>query len=510
MAPEKKITRRTFMETSATAAGLAIVPRHVLGGPGYVAPSDKITVAYIGTGTQGIRVLLDFLRHQNIQVVSVCDANRSSQDYPEWSKNEVRDKIRMFLEEPSWGEGNSGCRAGREVGKEIVEKYYSKIRKQSKYRGCAAYEDFRDLLEREKDVDAVCIMTPEHLHGTMAYAAMKKGKHCIMHKPLSNMVSEIRLVAKIAQESHMATHMFCSADLQTTPLLCEWIWSGAIGPVREVHNWSTRPFWPQGMVEPPVEKPPIPDGLNWDLWLGPAEYRDYHPAYTHAVFRGWYDFGSGPLGDMGHYSFYQLWKILKLGDPISVEASRSEYWTIGGGTWKKMVNTISYPRAAMVHWEFPQREDMPPVTIHWYDGGLRPPMPKELEADRREMPGEGMLFVGEKGKILADFSGGSPRLIPEQQMKAFERPPQTLPRPLEELDQWVRACQGKEPADARFQVLRPISETLMLGSIALRVPYKLYWNAAKMQFSNSSEANALLYRKYRKGWELPVESGLEL
>ena len=496
------ISRRSFLGTSAGVVGMTIVPRHVLGGPNHIAPSDKINVGYIGTGTQGIRLLLDFIRKRELQVVSVCDVNRDSMDYPEWYVHELRNKIRKFLDEPRWGEGNKGCRAGRQVGKEIVETYYAKKRAAGKYKGCSAYADFRQLLEVEKDLDAVCIMTPEHLHGTIAIAAMKKGKHTITHKPLANVLTEVRLAAEIATQNKVATHMFCAASMHTTPLLCEWIWNGAIGQVLEVHNWSKRPFWPQGMTDYPKDTPLIPEGFNWDLWLGPAQYRPYNPAYTHTVFRGWYDFGTGPMGDMGHYSFYPIWKILKLGAPTSVEASRSEYWTIKHGHWHRNINTVSFPRAAMVHWEFPARDGMAPVTLHWYDGGLKPPIPRELEIDNRKMPDEGLLFVGVKGKILADFSGGSPRIIPEEKMQAFKRPPKTLPQPINELDQWIRACRGEEPADARFENIRNINESICLGSIALRVGKKLKWDDENMRITNDAEANKFLYRKYRKGWEL--------
>ena len=258
------------------------------------------------------------------------------------------------------------------------------------------------------------------------------------------------------------------------------------------------------MTEYPQETPPVPDGFNWDLWLGPAEYRHYHPAYTHAVFRGWYDFGTGALGDMGHYSFYQIWKILKLGSPLNVEASRSEYWSIEDGHWYQHINTISYPRASLIHWEFPEREGMAPVTLNWYDGGLRPPIPEELEIDHRKMPEEGLLFVGDKGKILANFTGGSPRLIPEEKMQAYERPPQSLPRPENEYVQWINACRGSEPAGARFSVVRPINETICIGTIALRVKQKLNWDDDNMIFTNSDEANQYIHRKYRPGWELPT------
>jgi len=358
------------------------------------------------------------------------------------------------------------------------------------------------LLENAGDLDAVYVMTPDHLHATITIAAMNKGKHVIMHKPLSNILYEAKLVADTARNTKAATHMFCSADKETTPLLCEWIWDGAIGHVREVHNWSSRPFWPQGMTKYPRERPPVPDGLDWDLWLGPVPYRPYHPAYTHAVFRGWYDFGAGPMGDMGNYSFYQIFRILKLTAPVSVEASRSQYWAIEDHLWKKQENNVSFPRASIIHFEFSAREDMPGVSLYWYDGGLQPPKPRELELDRKDMPREGLLFVGDKGKILCGFSGDNPRIIPERRMQAYRRPPEKFPRPIGELDQWIRACKGGESADASFERVHPFAETVCLGAIALRVDRKLKWDAENMQFTNSPKANDLIRRKYRKGWEL--------
>jgi hypothetical protein len=228
----------------------------------------------------------------------------------------------------------------------------------------------------------------------------------------------------------------------------------------------------------------------------------YHPAYTPVVFRGWYDFGSGALGDMGNYSFFQVWKILKLGTPAAVEASRSVYWAIIDHLWKKQVSPVAFPEASVIHFDFPARAGMPPVTLHWYDGGMRPALLAELEEDKQGMPDEGLLFVGDKGKILCDFMGDKPRLIPQRKMKAFTPPPQTLPRPIEELDQWIRSCKGGQPSDASFETVYPFAETICLGNIALRVPKKLAWDTEKMQFTNSPEANKLLRREYRKGWEL--------
>ena len=498
MPDTESLSRRTFLERVAATAAVTIVPRHVLGGQGYVPPSDRITVAYVGTGTQGLRQLMPALQRPDLQIVAVCDPNRKSEDYIEWSRFELRDKIRKFLNDPGWADGSAACPCGREVGRELVDRHYGA----ASGAGCHAYADFREMLAREKDVDAVYIMTPDHLHATVAIAAMRARKHVIVHKPLGNVFNEARLVVRTAAESGVATHMFCSSGMRSTAQITEWIQAGAIGPVREVYNWSNRPYWPQGMTSRPTETVPVPDGLDWDLWLGPVPHRPYHPAYTNAVFRGWYDFGTGALGDMGHYSFYQIFRILKLGAPLTVEASRSQYWKIDDLLWKKQVNTVSYPQASLIRWEFPERPGMPPLALHWYDGGLRPPTPRELEGDGEAMPEEGLLFVGDNGKILADFSGRDPRLVPKARMAVFQPPPETLPRPAEELDQWVQACRGVAPSDASFQNVAAISDTILLGTIAVRFDKKLRWDATNSRFVDAPEADALMTREYREGWRL--------
>jgi hypothetical protein len=221
------------------------------------------------------------------------------------------------------------------------------------------------------------------------------------------------------------------------------------------------------------------------------------------VFRGWYDFGTGALGDMGHYSLFQVFRILKLGAPLSVEASRSQYWQIDELLWKRQTNTVSYPQASLVRWEFGEREGMPPLALHWYDGGLRPPTPKELQDDAEPMPEEGLLLVGDAGKILAEFNGRRPRLIPKARMARFTPPPATLPRPADELSQWIRACRGGAPSDARFENVQAVSEAILLGTIALRVEGRLRWDAAGGRFVDSPAADALMLRaQYREGWRL--------
>ena len=496
MAGAGSLSRRRFLERGATGAAATLVARHVLGGPRFVAPSDRINVGFVGTGTQGLRQLMPALQRPDLRIVAVCDPNRKSEDYVEWSRFELRDKIRRFLSDSSWAAGARACPCGREVGRELVDRHYGA----AAGAGCRAYADFRELIAKEKDLDALYCMTPDHLHAAISLAGLRAGKHVITHKPLSNVMSEARLVIRTARETGAATQMFCNADLESTAELAEWIAAGAIGPVREVHNWSARPFWPQGMTARPTDVVAVPDGLDWDLWLGPVPPRPYHPAYTNAVFRGWYDFGTGALGDMGHYSFFQVFRILKLGSPLTVEASRSQYWRIDDLLWRKQATSVSYPQASVIRWEFGEREGMAPVALHWYDGGLRPPKPRELESDGEPMPEEGLLFVGDEGKILAEFSGRNPRLLPKSRMARFQPPPRTLPRPAEELEQWVRACRGTASSDASFENVAAITETILLGTIAVRVDRKLKWDAANARFVDAPDANALMTREYRPGW----------
>jgi predicted dehydrogenase len=495
------ITRRDFIRKTSAAAAFTIVSPHVLGGRNHIPPSDKITVALVGAGTQGLRQLMQHITRPELQFVSVCDPNKNSDDYVEWSKYELRNKIRSFTNNYNWGEGDRGGRAGREVGKYIIDEYYASLNDGKKYDSCTLYEDYRQMLEEESDLDSVYIMTPDHHHASVALEAMKKGKHAIMHKPLATTVEEVDYVAKIAAETGTATHLFCDEDQHTTPLLCEWIWDGAIGNVREVHNWSTRPFWPQGMAQYPSDTPPVPNGLNWDLWLGTASDRAYHPDYTHAKFRGWVDFGSGALGDMGHYSFRQIFQILKLDIPVKIEASHHKVWTIDDYYWTEIDNIIAYPKASTIRFEFGERKNMPEVTLNWYDGSLRPPLPEELEIEGRRMPREGLIFAGDKGKILADFTGGSPRIIPESKMKEYNRPEKTLERPIDGIEQWINACRGEKPSTARFEDVAKLSKTVCLGNIALKFDTKLEWDNSEGEFTNESDANDFLNREIRQGWE---------
>lgn len=490
------LDRRSFLGAAALGAAAAAIPQPARAAPRRVGPDARINLAYIGCGTQGFRQLTAALERPEFNIVAVCDPNRGSDDYPDYGGDELNKRIRKFLKDPEWAKGAQGAWCGREPGRQIVDRHYG--RKDA----CRAYADVRELIAKEKELDAVYIMTPDHLHGVIAVRAMRAGLNVITHKPISNVLQELRVARDTARDTGAVAQLFCAAGQTAAPQMSEWIAGGAIGPVREVHNWSTRPFWPQGMTEPPADTPPVPDGFDWDLWLGPAADRPYSPAYTHTVFRGWYDFGAGALGDMGHYSFHQIFEILKLGPPTSVEASRSQVWRMENRTWRKQTRHLAHPHASLIRWEFDARGDQPPVALHWYDGGLRPPLLAELQADGAPMPDEGMLFVGDRGRILAGFTGDNPRLVPAGRMKAFQPPPATLPRPADELTQFIRACRGGPAPDASFENAHPFAETILLGTIAVRVGGKLFWNTAKGEFANSKDANALTTRQNRAGWEV--------
>ena len=501
MALENKINRRKFITSAAATAALSVVPRRVLGGPGFVAPSDKINLGYIGMGTQGLRELARVLRDTKIQVVAVCDPNTDSTDYVDWSRNGLRNSIRRLLDKPAWGENDPGIRAGREVGREIVEACYAKEKPSASYTGCAAYADYRELLEREQGLDAVKIMTPDHLHGVISVAAMKKGRHVVMHKPLSNVMDEARKVVNTARETGVATHLSAWSGPNSMPTIRDWIDAGAIGTLREVHNWINKPIWPQWPAAP-SDTPPLPAGFDWDLWLGPAEYRPYHPNYTHAVFRGWYDFGSGILGDMGHYSLLPVFHAFDLDAPVMVEANASFTCHIVDGVSGWQENDVAFPTASTMRFRFAAKGARPQLELFWYDGGMKPPTPEELEADNKKLPSSGMMFVGDDGKIIGDFLGNRPRLIPSARMKEFRA---DYGKPEADTDRradWAGAFRGGAPTLGRFEKTAACAELVCLGAVALRTGHRLHWDSAAMKVTNVPEANDLLYRKYRKGWEL--------
>ena len=499
--------RREFLGTAA--AMFTIVPRHVLGGPGQVAPSDKITLAYIGVGTQGLREMLNLLPVPEIQITAVCDPNQYAVEYRDWSKDGLLNGIRRTLGKTDWRAGTEGViPGGRDVGKEIVETYYASQRSADNFKGCASYPDFRQLLDKEKDLNAVKIMTPDHLHAVISMAAMKKGKHVILHKPIANRLKEAKLVIDTARERGVATHfMPWDSNGNMEPVLA-WIKEGAIGTLREVHNWTNRPVWPQYSAIP-ADTPPVPKGFDWDLWLGPEADRPYHPNYTHMVFRGWYDFGGGSMADMGHYSLWTVFRALDLSSPTSIEPMLSHERSMKDSIATTIRNDYSFPSASTVRFKYPARGQRAAVDLFWYEGGFRPPTPPELEEDGKEFPAEGMMFVGDNGKILAGFRVDSPRLIPEKRMRGYAvaetpaRRGQREPGQISDgLRQWISACKGGQQQSAgSFLNAWPISEAVNLYAVALRTGRKLNYDATTMTISNVPEANKYLSREYRQGWD---------
>jgi hypothetical protein len=493
--------RRKFLGTAAAAAAFTIVPRHVLGGPGVVAPSDKITLAYIGVGTEGIREMLPLLSVPEIQIVSVCDPNKDAVGYRDWSSDGILKSIRRTLGKADWWAGGDGViPGGRDAAKDIVDTYYASQRSGESLRGCSSYADFRELLDKEKDVNAVKIMTPDHLHGVISIAAMKRGKHVIMHKPIANRLKEAQLVIDTARSRGVATHFMPWDTNGSMEPVMALIKQGAIGSLREIHNWTNRPVWPQ-YATIPTDQPPVPKGFDWDLWLGPEASRPYHPHYTHMVFRGWYDFGGGPMADMGHYSLWTVFNALELSGPTSIDPMLSHNCVFAENTSTTVKNDFSFPTAAVVRFRYPARGQRSAVDLIWYEGGLRPPTPEELEKDGEELPREGMMFVGDKGKIMAGFRVEDPHLITERRTAwapaAREQNLEISPG----LRQWMQACKGGAQSPGSFLNAGPISEAVNLYAVALRTRRRLLYDAASTKITNVPEANQYLAREYRKGWE---------
>ena len=455
---QTNISRRDFIKGTAAVAAFTIVPRSVLGGPGNTPPSDKLNIAGVGIGGMG-KENIKACESENI--VALCDVD--------W--NYAADVFKQYPNAKKW-------------------------------------KDFRKMLDEQKDIDAVVVATPDHAHAVVAMAAMQRGKHVYVQKPLTRTVYEARMLTEAARKHKVATQMGNQGhSSEGIRLICEWIWNGAIGDVREVHCWTNRPVWPQG-IDRPKDTPPVPETLDWDQWIGPAPYRPYNPAYHPFNWRAWLDFGAGALGDMGCHVMDPPFWALKLKYPVSVEASHS--YDVRE-MWKRIDNTESYPRASVVHYQFPAREGMPPVKLHWYDGGILPESPADLEPgrDARKLgsDGSGTLFMGDKGVLVCGCYGGSPRLIPESKMREFERPSKTLPRIVGGKDgherDWIRACKDGKPASSNFDYSGPLTETVVMGNLAMLNPgKKLNWDGEKMKVTNDDQANTYVNVPYREGWSL--------
>jgi len=457
-----KTNRRQFLATAAgAAAAFTIVPRHVLGGAGFVPPSETVNVALVGAGGRALQNLRELFKEADCRVVAVADPAARI------------DMSGYFY----------GGVAGRDPAVAEIEKRYAETTPGFK---CAPFEDFRRLYDEQK-FDAVLCSTPDHSHAAVSVPAMRLGKHVYCEKPLTHNVWEARLMDKVAAETGVATQMGNqghSGDGMRTAV--EWIRAGVIGPVREVHAWAGAVRWNKSLVGAP-ESAAVPQDFNWDLWLGPREPRDYSPAYHPVAWRDFWDFGSGTLGDFGCHDMDVAHWALDLAAPQSVEAR-------GAGSFDKNLQ----PHGEIVYYNFGSRGEMPPVRLTWYGGGLRPATPDEMP-DGESLGGRGTLFVGEKGKILFGGPGSEPKLLGGA---AAPGAPETIPRSKGHYRDWLDACKGGAPASSSFAYGAKLTELVLLGVASLRLGKPIEWDAAGMKAKGLPEADAVLNEPRRKGWEL--------
>lgn len=464
-------TRRDFIRnTSLAAAGFFIVPRHVLG-RGYVAPSDKLNIAGIGAGGKGQSDLAEFAKSPNVNIVALCDVD----------------------------------------DRQAVES-------RKRFPNAKYYKDFREMLAKEgKNIDACSVSTPDNTHGVAAIAAMQLGKHVYVQKPLTHDIYEARILTEAAKRYKVVTQMGNQGSSGNgVRTMQEWYKAGLIGDATEIHVWTNRPVWPQGLGKPKTSDT-VPSELNWDLWLGPAKFEEYHKEYVPFNWRGYWTFGTGALGDMGCHLIDPAFKTVGLGYPNSVECSVA-------AVYEKMWNAAYYPDscpvASSVTVNFPMKGGKPDVKLYWMDGGIQPTRPEELGADEMfgDSDGCGVLITGTKGKIMCGTYGINPQLLPTSKTKEANVP-QTLARvPEGHYIQWVNACiagYGKNEVSSGFEYAGPLTETVLMGNLALRSwnikgpdgkgypgRKKLLWDAQNMKITNFDEANQFVKREYRDGWKL--------
>jgi predicted dehydrogenase len=467
------LTRRQFIYYSALAASAAALPAYAAR-PNLKSPNDKLDFGIIGCRGKG-------------SVDSEGMAGKADKDGNRHGENIV-----------------AICDVDAEALAAAGEKW-PKARR---------YRDYREMIEKEKTIDAVTISIPDHQHAPAAMLAMKAGKHVYCQKPLTHAISEARALTLAARKYKVVTQMGNQGHSQEgIRQLCEMIWSGVIGPVREAHCWTNRPIWPQGRTRP-LGSDPVPEYLDWNLWLGPAPERPFvehwpdennngngsgrrrrNGIYHPFNWRGWWNFGCGALGDMACHVMDGANWALKLGAASSVEV-------VDSGP----VNSEMAPTWSIIRYQFPTREGMPPCTLTWYDGGKKPERPKEMESERFEQ--SGTIFIGDKGKIMCGEYCGRPRLLPESSMADYKKPAQTIPRipgddqeALPYLD-FIRACKGGPPACSNFDVAGPFTEIVLLGNLALRLSKKIEWDSAKMRARNCPDADQFIHAHYRKGWSV--------
>jgi predicted dehydrogenase len=516
MSAKKEISRRKFLATGATGvAAFTIVPRHVLG-RGFTAPSDMLNIAGVGVGGMGRANLIN-LASQNIVALCDVDWGYAGKAFERLDLDIENLKTRLERPDPQPVAGQGPVVFDRVKAKKQIE---GMIRlKNEHWPKAKRFQDYRQMLDQQRDIDAVVVATSDHMHAPIALAAMDLNKHVYVQKPLTWSVDESRQLARRAKELKIATQMGNQGhSFDDARTAVEYIRSGAIGEVREIHVWTNRPlgYWPQGVPRPEALKEPaetlkwngagvtarianafagsypVPQTLDWDLFLGVGPVVEYHPIYHPFNWRGWVDWGCGAIGDMGaHLIDHSMW-ALDLGLPTSVETVSTPF------------NRASYPLATQTFYEFPARGRMPAVKMTWYDGGLLPPKPKEL-GDEELDKGGGALLVGSKGILLHETYGLRPRLLPKSMHDSYGKPKQTLPRiPGEDHEMnWVDAAKGTATASCPFEYAARLTEVMLLGVVALRAGKKIDYDGEKMNITNVPQANEFLRREHREGWKSP-------
>ncbi len=330
---------------------------------------------------------------------------------------------------------------------------------------------------------------------------MNKGKHVVTHKPVANRIKEWKVTYDTARKTGLSTHLLAWSRQLGCAVIKKMIDDGMIGTLKEIHNWSNRPVWPQWQ-ENPTDTPPITAGFDWQLWLGPVPDRPHHPNYTHAVFRGWYDFGAGSIADMGHYSLFPPFLTLGINTPaLSAEAYGTTTCGFKENVAVSIINNVAFPLSCMIKFKFAAQKSLLPFELFWYDGGMRPFVPEELSSQGKSLSREGMMIVGDRGKIVAGFRGEDPVLLPESRMKEFV-PPSKEPEGPSGNDVWIDAFKNNKQSPGSFLYCGPVTETILLGAVALRARKKVEYNSELMKITNDEAANKFLTREYRKGWEM--------
>ena len=488
----KSFSRRKFLGTvGAATAGITIIPRHVMPGKGYQQPSDTVNIAGIGIGARGasnLRGLCD-------PDVPIVNPQRTSTGQP-LSKEEIAAREARMANRPQGAPQQQRPQEAREPVRlaniyalcDVDTGFAAHIFKG--YPKAKVYTDWRRLLDKEKSIDAVMIGTPDHNHAPIAAAFMRQKKHVYVEKPMCKTIFECRKLAEIAKEYNVVTQMGNQGHAsEGARQINEWIQSGAIGLVREVQLSTNRPIWPQGNIQRPAAVP-IPKTLDWDVWLGPAPKKDYHPDICHFNWRGLRDYGTGALGDMGAHIYDHAFWSLNLGIPTRIQASSSVY------------NDEFWPLAEMITYEFPARGYMPPVAITWVDGGLRAKRPFEMDPGTRV---SSALYLGDKGILMHGDYGSNPQLLPKKAMDEFVPPKPWLPRSPGIYAEWIDAIKNGTKSSTDFSYASKLVETMMLGNIAVLMSNRnvtLEYNPDKMEFTNLPEANAFLKYEYREGWTL--------